>query len=981
MSTALPDPTSPLHFQFYGPIQQRFQIQAAQTPEGCALVCRGEQCSYAELDQLSTRIAQRLSASGIGPGKSVAIYSDRNAALVFAMLGVLKSGAAFFVADAAYPASRHLEFFALAQPAHLLICGGMSLPAELDEATAAIPRTKLPSGKQACLQSLPDAPSRDLVPIDFTRADAYYSFTSGSTGRPKAIVTAHAPLVHFVDWHVQTHGFTSADRFSLLSGLGHDPVLRDIFTPLSIGASLHIPEQSTIFDPFKLARWLDEQAITVLHLTPALGQIIQSGAEATGPLECIRFFFWGGDVLGARQSRNMQVVAPRSRQVNFYGATETPQAMSYYEIEKDDPREAYPIGRGIADVQLLVVHESNRLAQVDELGEIYVRTRYLSRGYLHDAEKTLLAFVANPITHDTHDVCYRTGDLGKYLEDGNVVFAGRNDHQVKIRGYRVELDEIRARIEQQPDVLRSVVLAQDLGRSSKVLVAYFTRVKGTLIDSATLQNALKSLVPGYMVPTYFVRLDDFPLLPNGKIDLRNLPPPTRGETQSDDAVVSPSSERERQLAQIWKELLGVESVGVNESFMDLGGDSLSMIGVLVRMRQLGISEAVARGVIQGKTIAQLVREECGDADPAPAPALIGPARTTLLVNCLRGILVSIVVAGHWFPGFLKRLPQSLGFLQEMLDPLFNIATPGFAVVFGITLGYYYYPKFATNRARVRYMINFGLCLLGAAILIEEVLGVSVQAVRGTSITAHELWISLFGPLLYYFLALLTVPLWFSVIGKFRSEIGACLGLILVCYFVNYALVDFLLSREQHGFLQLVRLMLVAKYAYFNMSIGALSGVALGIYLVRRPTIPWLAGKLFVAALVLGLAGLTYLRLERGSLAALSDADDMGMWRWAAYAAAVLLAASGLTLLLDRYDNLPAWIRRSLNWVGILGQCSLIVYVLHGVVLEVKVLLVAARVPETLALLVPLGAFMLACAMVMSRIYRLYYGSAFADSRT
>ncbi len=979
MTNALPDPSIPLSFHFDGPIQKCFQTQADLTPGARALSYRNEECTYGELEEIGNRIAAYLNGQGIGPGQSVAILTDRNPALVYAMLGVLKSGAAFFVADAAYPTSRLLECFAIALPACTLVCGDVEMPPGLLDGLKAIPAMQVPWGKAECLRSFPDARSKSADEASFENSNAYYAFTSGSTGRPKAIVTAHAPLVHFVDWHARTHGFTAADRFSLISGLGHDPVLRDIFTPLSIGASLHIPEQATIFDPYKLAGWLAEHAISVIHLTPALGQIIHSGAESSGPLDNVRFLFWGGDVLGAKLSHGIRTVTPNARQVNFYGATETPQVMSFFEIETGDARESYPLGRGIADVQLLVITPENRLAEPGEVGEILVRTPYLSRGYLDDPERTRAAFVPNPLTGSPADLCYRTGDLGKYLPDANVAFAGRTDHQVKIRGYRVELDEIRTKIEQQPGVVRAVVLAQDMGRTSRVLVAYYTCEPDRLLESSALQAGLRGLLPAYMVPTYLIRLDSFPLLPNGKIDLRALPTPADAVARPGGANAAPSSEREAQLAQIWKELLGVDSIGVHESFLDLGGDSLSMIGVLVRMRQLGIPEAVARGVIQGKTIAQLVQEEQGIATAGPSIRLVGPAKTNLLVNCLRGILVSIVVAGHWFPGFLNRLPHSFAGLQRVLDPLFNMATPGFAFVFGITLGYYYYPKYAHNRARVRYMLNFGLCLVGASILIEELLTLSVHAVQGEPITTHEVWTAFFGPLLYYFLALATAPLWFRIIGRFRSEIGACFGLIIVFYLIHHGIALVLLDREQTGFLQLGRLMLVAKYAYFNMSIGALAGAALGIYLVRRPNASWLAGKLFLVGLLLAVAGLSYLRIDRGDLAALSNGDDMGMWRWAVYSAVVLITGSLLTMLMDRYERLPGALRRIVNLTGILGQCSLLIYVLHGVVLQAKVLLSATGLPEPLALAIPLLAFLGCCWLVMNRIYRLYYGSFLAEA--
>ncbi len=978
MPIDLPDPRLPLSLQPQGPIHWAFQTQAVRTPQACAVVSRHQQCTYRELEEISNRLASYLGQSGIGPGHSVVLYAGRNPALIYAMLGVLKSGAAFFVADAAYPPARVLDCIQMARPALLLICGDVALPDELITAIGserALAHVRLPADKTACIEAFRTYEITAAKTVPDPGAPAYFGFTSGSTGRPKGIVATHRPLVHFLEWHAKQHGFTHNDRFSLLSGLSHDPALRDIFTPLSIGAALHIPDQDIIFDPYQLTRWLTEQAITVVHLTPALGQIICAGAQGFAPLNQIRSFFWGGDVLNSKLSHATRMVAPNARQVSFYGATETPQAMSYFEIDSVAELETYPLGRGIDNVQLLIMPELGRLGEVGELGEIVIRTPYLSQGYLNDADQTRQRFIVNPFTKNPHDRCYKTGDLGTFLPDGTVLFGGRSDHQVKIRGFRVELDEVRARIEQQAGIARAVVLAKELANESKALVAYYTCDSGRVVPSSEVLASIRQLLPQYMVPSFVTRLDSFPLLPNGKIDLLSLPAPGQARERPAEESVTPMTARERKLAELWRSILGVENVGAHESFLDLGGDSLSAIGLLVSMRRLGISESIARGVLQGKTIAEIVRDEerGGAAFSTPAPLSV-PARTSLQVNCLRGILVVTVVAGHWLPGLLKRLPSKMEVVQEILDPIFNIATPGFAFVFGISLGYFYYSKYGLNRARIRRMLNLGLYLVGASVLLEDALSLAVEATRGQVVTINTFWEGMFGSLLYYFLALATAPIWFRIIKLFRSEVAACLGLIIVFYLMHRGCEVLLLEREQTGFLQLCRLMLVAKYAYFNMSIGALGGVALGIYLFHRRETAGLIARLLLWGSFLVLAGLALLYVDRGSFAALADGDNMGLWRWPVYTGAVLLLASGLSALINSYERLPASVRTFVNLMGVLGQCSLIIYVLHSVVLRVKVLLVTTGLPDPIALALPLFSFLVCCGFIMNKIYRLYYGA-------
>jgi amino acid adenylation domain-containing protein len=975
--SAIPDPRTAIRFEFQGPIYRAFLEQVKRVPQARALVSQHEHLNYAELDEISSRVAGYLKHRGVGRGNTVVVFSDRNPALVAAMLGVLKAGAAFFIADAAYPAARIVDCSTLARPSLLLVCGDAAVP---DEVAGAIPGVpfRLPAHKDAALRAL--APYAPIVPPRDVSVDdpAYVSFTSGSTGKPKGIVTTHAPLPHFLEWHVRQHGFGPQDRFSLLSGLSHDPALRDIFTPLSIGASLHVPEQAVIFDPFQLSRWLAEHEITVMHLTPALGQIIYAGAQEGPPLNHIRYFFWGGDVLSSKLSQRIRTVAPNSTQVNFYGATETPQAMSYFVVDGEHERDSFPIGTGIADVQLLLVTSAGQLAGVEEVGEILVRTPYLSRGYLNDPEQTKARYVTNPFTNDPGDRCYKTGDLGKYLADGNVAFAGRSDHQVKIRGFRVELDEVIAKIEQQPGVARAVVLAQDLGRESKVLVAYYTCDAGRDVKSDDMQETLRNLLPVYMVPSFLVRLESFPLLPNGKINLLGLPKPAPETSRPPDESGEPQTDRERELVALWKTVLGVERVGVHDRFTDLGGDSLSAIRVLVNMRRLGVPEGVARGVLQGKTIAQIVREEQGGPISTDVPPLSAAARTSLLVNLLRGILVTVVVADHWLPGLLKRLPAGLGWLQDAVDPFFNIATPGFAFVFGLSLGFNYYPKYKSNRARVHGMLRFGLWLVGGSVLIGVLLGYAVDWAKGKPLTATDVWVAFFGPLLYYFLALATVPLWFRFIERFRWEIAACLGLMAACYVMHHVCVALLLQHEQTGFLQLARLMLVAKYDYFNMSVGTLGGTALGIWLARRQPGGRLSLRLLFGGVLAMLAGLALLYAGTRSFAALSDGTNMGLWRWLFYCGAVLVMAGFLGAAIGRYERMPPALRTVVNLGSVFGQCSLLVFVLHELVLELKALLDTTGLRESITLTVPLLLFVGVCAWVMSKIYRLYYGRVVAQ---
>jgi amino acid adenylation domain-containing protein len=431
---------------------------------------------------------------------------------------------------------------------------------------------------------------------------AYVAFTSGSTGRPKGILGSHGPLSHFCDWHSVRFPLGAGDRFSLLSGLSHDPLLRDVFTPLGLGATLCIPEPDDLGSPVRLAGWMARQRVTVSHLTPALGQILADGGTA---LPDLRHVFFGGDVLTEGDVARLRAKAPGAVCVNFYGATETPQAVAWFDASAsgDWPARRVPVGRGIDGVQLLVLNEAGGLAAPGELGEICVRTPYLALGYL-DGERF----------GDT----YRTGDLGRYRPDGAVVLAGRRDDQVQVRGFRVEPAEVEAALALHPAVRDAAVLPR-----GQVLTAWLVAAAGPLPETGDLRHFLRRHLPDPMVPEAFVWLDRLPLTPNGKLDRRALPDP---EPERQTGAEVPATPIEDQLAALWRELLGLERVGRHDNFFALGGHSLLATRLVARVHETFGVDLPLRHLFEAPTIAGLARRMGGGEDRGDA-GLEEPAET------------------------------------------------------------------------------------------------------------------------------------------------------------------------------------------------------------------------------------------------------------------------------------------------------------------------------------------------------------------
>jgi amino acid adenylation domain-containing protein len=559
---------------------------------------------------------------------------------VLCLLGVLKAGATFVIVDPAYPVQRLIDYLKIAQPKGWL---QMEAAGELSEGLAtfldslAIPyHMTLPRMKNDIARALGDHSANETgVPLDADDS-AYIAFTSGSTGQPKGVLCRHGPITHFLPWQEKEFDLRPTDRFCLLSGLAYNHLHRDVFTPLALGATLYVPPGETVRDPVRLTEWLIENSISVLHLTPALGQLLLTAG--TQPLPAVRRIFFGGDVLTWGEVARIRELAPNATIGSFYGATETQRAVGYYEIPIDfawndtEANRPIPVGRGIKDVQLLLLTKAEQLAGVGELGELYVRSPHLAASYMGEEKLTTERFVTNPFTNDPDDRLYRTGELGRYLSDGNIEWAGRNDRRVNIRGFRVELEEIEFILKQHPAVANAAVVLQDYEISSpenlkpktrnpkldQRLVAYVVPDLDQPLSIDELRSFLSARLPDYMVPSDFLILGRLPLTPNGKVDYDALPLWEQSPTGQRDSFVAPRNDLEMKLCEIFSQVLGIKQVGANDNFFRLGGHSLLAAQAAARIKEafgLGIE---LRMFLEFPTVAALAKHIATRIKPTPA---------------------------------------------------------------------------------------------------------------------------------------------------------------------------------------------------------------------------------------------------------------------------------------------------------------------------------------------------------------------------
>jgi amino acid adenylation domain-containing protein len=630
----LPDPAEPLDETWRSAVHEIFVARAQETPHALAVEDSRERWTYAELDAATNRIARALADAGVGLGDVVAITGHRSAALVRALVGTMKSGAAFLVLDPAYPAARLGEYVRIARPAaHLHLSAAGNLPDEVLALLADTIRTTVVlhprgQGKAEEVDASAEPLSVEIGPDTL----AYLSFTSGTTGVPKAVMGRHSALTHFTPWLAAEFGLAASDRFSLLSGLAHDPLHRDVFTPLQLGASVVAPEPDGIGTPGYLAQWMGQAGVTVAHLTPAMGQLLADTSDDGERIDPLRRAFFVGDVLRRADVQRLLALAPNLRVINYYGSTETQRAVSYHVVDpSNEQKEIIPLGRGIPGVQLLVRNAAGALAGVGEVGEIWLRSPHLAAGYLGDEALSASRFVVSSWTGEPRDRLYRTGDLGRYRPDGEVEPMGRADQQVKVRGFRVELGEVESALAAHAAVKEAAVITRETKGGDRRLVAYWVPANAAArAESAELRTHLKARLPEYMVPAAYVRLERLPLTANGKLDRRALPEP--GSVAADSRPTVPRTPTEEILAQIWAEVLRTQSIGVDDDFFALGGHSLLATRLLARVQNaLGVVLPL-RALFEGPTVAALAQrvEEIRRAGVPALPPVAPVARDGLL---------------------------------------------------------------------------------------------------------------------------------------------------------------------------------------------------------------------------------------------------------------------------------------------------------------------------------------------------------------
>ena len=590
-----------------------FAAQVARAPAAIAVTCESESITYAELDRRGNRLARALHARGVKRGDLVGIALDRGIGMVVGLLGILKAGGAYVPLDPTYPAER-LTFMAVDSGLRVLVTE------ERFEGVAGAhqaERLRL-DADAAAIAAESDAP---LGEPPHPEALAYVIYTSGSTGRPKGVELPHRAVVNFLYAMRAQPGLAPEDRLLAVTSLSFDIAGLEIWLPLTTGAEVEIATREVAFDGAALRRKLDQGRSTVMQATPSTWRmVVEAGFTGSSRLKILV----GGEALPRDLADKL---AERAGSVwNMYGPTETTIWSCVHRVYKGAP---VLIGRPIANTLVYVLDAARRLAPIGVPGELYLGGDGVARGYLGRPELTEQRFVPNPFEgiagapRGGVGRLYRTGDLCRFRADGALEFLGRVDQQIKLRGHRIELGEIEAVLEEQAGLRQAVVVVREDVPGDPRLVAYLVAGDGTAPAVEALRAAVRTKLPEIMVPSAFVTLDAMPLTPNGKVDRRALPAPAERANLADKTAVGPRDETEFRLAAIWRGVLGVKTVGVDDSFFDLGGHSILAVRMMAEVEQAFGKRLPLMALFEAQTIAKLaVLVAAGGTAEREWPALV-----------------------------------------------------------------------------------------------------------------------------------------------------------------------------------------------------------------------------------------------------------------------------------------------------------------------------------------------------------------------
>jgi amino acid adenylation domain-containing protein len=594
--------TTPVEFPRNKCIHQLIEEQVQRTPNATAVIFENERLTYHELNGRANQVAHRLRRLGVGPNVLVGLFMERSAELVIGLVAILKAGGAYVPIDPIYPKER-IAFMLEDADVKVLLT-----QPKLEPRLPRHPANVLPLHSDA----LGFESERDTNPPPSAGPDdlAYVMFTSGSTGKPKGVLVTHYNVVRLLQATESWFHFNPADVWTLFHSHAFDLSVWELCGALFYGGQIVVVPYLISRSPEEFYGLLVREGVTVLTQTPAAFKQLMLAEERLGSSRdlALRSVIFAGEALVMRSLKPWfdRHGDQRPQLVNMYGITETTVHVTYRALSLADLDSGSVVGVPIPDLQVHILDAGQQPVPAGSIGELYVGGAGVARGYLNRRELTQERFLPDPFVNEPVSRLYRSGDLGRFLPNGEIEYLGRSDNQVKIRGFRIELSEIEAVLCQHPAVREVLVVAHPHGEDKR-LVAYVVSRPGAKPSRGELRAFIQPKLPDYMVPAQFVWLEQMPLTPNGKIDRRALPEPDFAERETPDRPLGPQNDLERTIAEVWQEVLGLPQVGTADNLFELGATSLMVVQVQQRLASVLPQKVRVTAVFQYPTIAGLAR--------------------------------------------------------------------------------------------------------------------------------------------------------------------------------------------------------------------------------------------------------------------------------------------------------------------------------------------------------------------------------------
>jgi acyl-CoA synthetase (AMP-forming)/AMP-acid ligase II len=802
--------------------------------------------------------------------------------------------------------------------------------------------------------------------VDFKSTDsiAQISFSSGTTGNPKGVLLSHRALNDVVERLVDIMDIDSSISEYVGIPVNYSFGFGRCRVVASVGGRFFVPEGG--FNPFEIKEMLEKDEINAISAVPSLWRVLFDNEDIFGKeTQKVKWIEIGSQYMSSEEKLRLSRIFPQATIVQHYGLTEA--SRSTFLRLNDTPVEFYEsVGKGYGKTKI----------KLSDDGRIMIMGPHVSKKIIKDAE-----VVDNVSDDDWH----LTNDLGD-IKEGFVYYKGRSDDIINCGGIKVYPDIIEKRIRELMGVEKGIAVARgnDKVRGEIILICYLKELepqKEAIVKAAQTaagENEIKGSGSVKLMP-----LDSFPATDTGKIK-RRLLTELYSEYTKNIAVSDNKSERddqtenlsdtEEKIIKAWKEVLKVSTIKSADTFYDLGGDSLTAISVIVKMNRMGLPKDLLQGMLQGMSVREL-SEKIDQTDPTVEShrhTIRNQAiKSSLNVNALRGVFVFLVIGAHWSGFILDRLP---GAITEVLSPFlsffFNMGTPGFAIVYGLTVGFSLFDISLKDTKRFKSILRNTQLLLGGGIIVLSLLSVIELLLLRVNLTSTIIASSFYSVLMFYFLSSLTLSFWFRFFRRYK-EVTVPILLTACILYISYPLIwDKLTYLRTTGFLELVKLAFCAKYSYFNLISGTFLGLTLGIHLKRnsegeRHFITWGAISILVGLIIAYHA-------NRFSLLFAWPQPATFLWGWFVYWGVVMIFYKALGGLLGIYNRAGSFLRGILQFLSLTGLLAFPLYVGHELVAPLMSILEAIGITGTVALLIPMSMFLVVFYFLYRKMYEMNF---------